>query len=220
MALALSAPAPKANAADISINLRVGDPYRGPRLVFQSEPTVVLVPGSRVYYVRDYDYDVYRYGSYWYYNYDGGWYRARRYGGPYAYIGYQSVPHSVAYVPVKYRRHWRESPGQGRSYRQPVRSAYQQPARTTYRQGHNDNNGQDQGRKTRDKGRGHGNDNGNDNGHGHGHCPSGSRISGQYADDHETIQRGGADASGRTRPANGPVANTARGDSQQSHDCH
>jgi L-amino acid N-acyltransferase YncA len=57
-------------------------------------------------------------------------------------------------------------------------------------------------------------------GHGHGHCPPGSRISGQYTDDHETIQRGGAGASGRARPADGPVPDTARGDSQQSHDCH
>jgi L-amino acid N-acyltransferase YncA len=57
-------------------------------------------------------------------------------------------------------------------------------------------------------------------GYGHGHGPSGSRISGQYADDHETIQRGGADASGRTRPAKGPLPDTARGDSLLSHDCH
>ena len=56
-------------------------------------------------------------------------------------------------------------------------------------------------------------------GHGNGHCPSGSRISGQYADDHETIQCGDADASGRTRPANGPVPDAARCDSQQRHDC-
>jgi phosphinothricin acetyltransferase len=55
-------------------------------------------------------------------------------------------------------------------------------------------------------------------GHGHGHCPSGSRISGQHADDHETVQRGDADTSGRTRPADGPVPDTARGNSQQSHD--
>jgi len=74
MALSLTLPASKASArTDVSINLRLGDPYRGPQLVFQSEPDVVVVPGSRVYYVRDYDYDIYRYGSYWYYNYDGGW---------------------------------------------------------------------------------------------------------------------------------------------------
>jgi L-amino acid N-acyltransferase YncA len=55
-------------------------------------------------------------------------------------------------------------------------------------------------------------------GHGNGHCPSGSRISGQYADDHETIQRGDADTSSRTRPADGPIPDTARSNSQQSHD--
>jgi len=153
MALALSAPASKAVAhTDISINMRVGDPYRGPRLVFESEPDIVVVPGSRVYYVRNYDYDVYRYGSYWYYNYDGGWYRARRYDGPYVYVGYQSVPRSVAYVPVRYRRHWRESPGQGHAYGH--RKA----------RGWNDNNeGNGRGR------RGHGNDNDEGNGHGRGH---------------------------------------------------
>jgi len=117
LAFALTGSAPNAGAhTSVSINLRVGDPYRGPRLVFREEPDVVVVPGSRVYYVRDYDYDIYRYGSYWYYNYDGGWYRARRYDGPYVYIGYPSVPHAVVYVPVKYRRHWRESPGHGHAY--------------------------------------------------------------------------------------------------------
>lgn len=115
MAFALTAAAPIARAGtSVSINLRVGDPYRGPRLAFRDEPDIVVVPGTRVYYVRDYDYDIYRYGSYWYYNYDGGWYRARRYGGPYVYIGYQSVPRAVVYVPVKYRKHWREP--QGRAY--------------------------------------------------------------------------------------------------------
>lgn len=109
MTLALGAMPGKASArTDVSINLRIGDPYRGPRLVFEDEPNIVVVPGTRVYYVRDCDYDVYRYGSTWYYNYDGGWYRSRRYNGPYTYIGYRSVPHPVAYVPVRYRRHWRD----------------------------------------------------------------------------------------------------------------
>ena len=169
--LALTLYAPPSKAADISINLRVGDPYRGPRLVFQSEPDIVVVPGTRVYYVRNYDYDVYRYGSYWYYTYDGGWYRARRYGGPYVYVGVQSVPRSVAYVPVKYRRHWRESPGEGRGHAYGHDKQDQGPARV-----YGQNPGQDQGRGYKDQGRknrgndkGHGNDNGNDNGNGHGH---------------------------------------------------
>jgi hypothetical protein len=117
MALALTAPAPKASAGtDVSINLRIGDPYRGPRLVFRDEPDIVVVPGTRVYYVEDYDYDLYRYGSYWYYNYDGAWYRARRYNGPFVYVGYRSVPRAVAYVPVKYRKHWRDAHPRGRAY--------------------------------------------------------------------------------------------------------
>jgi len=116
MAVALLMPASKASArTDVSINLRLGDPYRGPRLVFQDEPDVVIIPGTRVYYVRDYDYDLYRYGSYWYYNYDGGWYRARRYSGPFVYVGYNSVPRAVTYVPVRYRRHWRDADN-GRAY--------------------------------------------------------------------------------------------------------
>jgi hypothetical protein len=111
LTLAPALPAAKATAADVSINLRIGDPYRGPRVVFEDEPDVVVVPGTRVYYIRDYDYDMYRYGSYWYYNYGGAWYRARRYNGPFVYVGYNSVPRPVAYVPARYRRHWDGPPG-------------------------------------------------------------------------------------------------------------
>ncbi len=112
LVLSLHLSASKASAAtSVSVSLRVGDPYRGPDLVFQDEPDIVVVPGTRVYYIRDYDYDIYRYGSFWYYTYDGNWYRARRYGGPYAFVSYRTVPRAVMVVPVKYRRHWREAPG-------------------------------------------------------------------------------------------------------------
>ena|SRR2546422_3991734 len=144
IAFALTASAPKAGAGtSVSINVRVGDPYRGPRLVFRDEPDIVVVPGSRVYYIRDYDYDIYRYGSFWYYNYDGGWYRARRYKGPYVYIGYQSVPRAVAYVPVKYRRHWRGSPGHDHAHGH-------------YKDGHHDKDARHDKEASHDKGHGHG----------------------------------------------------------------
>jgi len=138
-------PAAKAHArTDVSIDLHVGQPYHGPRLVIEDEPDVVLVPGTRVYYVRDYDYDLYRYGSYWYYNYDGGWYRARRYDGPFSYVGYRSVPHAVSYVPVRYRRHWRDEGAPGHAY------------------GHyKEDRGRHEERGWHDNGRGHG------RGHGH-----------------------------------------------------
>ena len=108
-ALALSSPTSSASArTSVSVDLHFGDRYRGPDVVFYDEPDVVVVPGTRVYYVPDYDYDVYRCGRYWYYNYDDGWYRSRSYRGPWIYVGYRSVPRQIGYMPYRYRRHWRE----------------------------------------------------------------------------------------------------------------
>jgi len=104
-ALGTSVPA---RAADVSVNLRIGDRYRGPDMYWRGEPRVAYVPGTRVYYVRDSDYDVYRYGRYWYMNSDSRWYRSRSYRGPWIYVGYRAVPREISYVPVRYRRHWRD----------------------------------------------------------------------------------------------------------------
>jgi len=93
----------------VGINLRIGDAYRGPRVYFQDEPDVVLVPGTRdVYYIQDSDYDIYQVGGLWYYNYNGDWYRARSYNGPYRFVSYQSVPRRVYMVNTRYRRHWND----------------------------------------------------------------------------------------------------------------
>lgn len=108
---AFLATAPPAQAGtSVGVHIQIGDPYRGGSLVFHKEPDLVVVPQTRVYYVRDYDYDVYRYGSYWYFIDDGYWYRARTYRGPFVHISASSVPRSVRYVPVKYRRHWKNGP--------------------------------------------------------------------------------------------------------------
>src|SRR2546426_2420067 len=108
-ALALSSSTSSAFArTSVSVDLRFGDRYRGPDVVFYDEPHVVVVPGTRVYYVPDYDYDIYRCDRFWYYNYDGGWYRSRSYRGPWIYVGYRSVPRQIGYVPHRYRRNWRE----------------------------------------------------------------------------------------------------------------
>jgi hypothetical protein len=107
---ALTAVAPPAKAGT-SVGSRSG---RGPvsrrRGQFRSEPDVVVVPSTRVYYVRNYDYDVYRYGSNWYFIDDGYWYRSRTWRGPFVHIGYMSVPRPIRVVPVNYRRHWKHGP--------------------------------------------------------------------------------------------------------------
>ena len=72
---------------------------------FDTEPDVMVVPGGRgVYYVQDSDADLYRYGSNWYMNYNGDWYRSGSYNGPWVFVGYRSVPRDVYSVPTGYRR--------------------------------------------------------------------------------------------------------------------
>lgn len=90
----------------VDFRISVGDRYRGATIEYRSEPRVVLVPRTKVYYVRDQDYDVYRYGRYWYFIEEGRWYRARSWRGPFLHVRTATVPRSVRHVPVKYRRNW------------------------------------------------------------------------------------------------------------------
>ena len=110
MIIALGIQAPPAHAASVSIGLRIGDRYDGPRMGYVRTSDMMLVPGTRVYYMSNSDYDMYRYGGYYYTYYDGGWYRASRSSGPFVFISYQSVPRQVRYVPTDYRS-WRSARG-------------------------------------------------------------------------------------------------------------
>jgi len=99
---------PSAQArTSVRVGLNFGDRYDGPDLYWRDEPRLAVIPGTQVYYVRDYNYDVYRYGRYWYYNTGSSWYRSRSYRGPWIYVGYQSVPSQFSSIPVRYRHHWR-----------------------------------------------------------------------------------------------------------------
>ena len=89
-----------------NVTLRMGDRYRGPNMGFTDMPNMMRVPGRGVYYVQDSDYDVYRTGNYWYMNYNGDWYRADSYRGPWMFVGFRSVPRDVYTVPTQYRRGW------------------------------------------------------------------------------------------------------------------
>ena len=109
-ACSLAAVAPARAGTSVDIQLHVGDRYPGTDIVFHHAPDVVVVPSSRVYCVRDCDYDLYRYESNWYYCDGVNWYRSRSYRGPFLFIHYTNVPRAVYRVPVRYRRHWRDWP--------------------------------------------------------------------------------------------------------------
>lgn len=149
-------PASSMAATSVGVSINIGDPYRGAALHFRSEPDVVLVPDTRVYYVRNYDYDVYRYGSYWYFIDDGRWYRARTYRGPFVYIHETSVPRAIVTVPTHYRRHWGGPPPHAvaRGYHRNHNERYVERVRVERRDAYD---------------RGHGRDDRHDNGRGKGH---------------------------------------------------
>lgn len=107
--------------AATSVTLRIGERYRGPDLGFYNEPRMYRVGSSGVYYVRDSNHDVYRYGSNWYMNHSGNWYRASSYRGPWIFVGYQSVPRQVYTVPVRYRRNWSDYRDRDYTYRTSTR---------------------------------------------------------------------------------------------------
>ena len=81
-----------------------------PRVVIYDDPRFVVVQGVYVVTNADPNYDMFRYGSYWYVCYDGYWYRARSYSGPFAVIDVRSVPRAVVSVPP---RHWKHHPHGG-----------------------------------------------------------------------------------------------------------
>ena len=111
-----TAAAPAQAGSSVSVNLRIGDPYRGADIAFTNDPDVEVIPNSRVYYIRNYDYDMFRYGRFWYMCDDGVWFRGRAYRGPFLHVAFTTVPRAVVMVPETYRRHWRENQGRGHAY--------------------------------------------------------------------------------------------------------
>ena len=103
-ALSLASGASAVTRVSADLNVHFGS-RPAPVVVFEREPDVVLVPSSRVYYVGGLDYDLFRYGQYWYINDGGYWYRARNYRGPFGPIRFETVPRQIVVVPGRYHRH-------------------------------------------------------------------------------------------------------------------
>lgn len=130
-------PAKSEAAVSVGVSFHVGDPYRGLSLHFSSAPRLALIPASQVYYVPNYDRDLYRYGNTWYTKQDDCWYQSSSYNGPFVQIAVSSVPRPIWNIPNRYRRGWDGS--QAHAYSAP---RYQAP--TSYGRGWN--RGGNQGR--------------------------------------------------------------------------
>ena len=80
----------------VGINLPV---YR-----FAAPPPLVVIPGAYAYFIPDIGVDIFFYHDYWYRPYEGRWYRARNYNGPWGYAAPGRVPGFFLNLPPNYRR--------------------------------------------------------------------------------------------------------------------
>ena len=92
--------------------VEIGNAPPPPHLSFHSRPHYSVVSGVYVVDHDDFDADcdVFQYGGTWYAYYEGYWYRARTYNGPYAVVQIQSVPERIFRVPAG---RWKHNPHGG-----------------------------------------------------------------------------------------------------------
>jgi hypothetical protein len=103
-AIALAGAAAGAAAAAVAVDIHVGIATAPIR--FGHAPRVMVVPNSDVYYYYGApQYDVYRYGRFWYVNRGGVWFRARSHRGPFVSIAFARVPRAIVVLPARYHRH-------------------------------------------------------------------------------------------------------------------
>jgi len=84
--------------AGVSINIGFPPP---PPFVFPAPPSVVVIPGTDVYYCPDAGVDIFFYGGNWYRSFEGRWYLATAYDGPWVYA--TSPPVVLLSLPADFR---------------------------------------------------------------------------------------------------------------------
>ncbi len=64
----------------------------------------VVIPGTYVYMIADIEVNILFYEGYWYRPYEGRWFWAEFYNGPWTYLNPSEVPRALIKLPAKYRR--------------------------------------------------------------------------------------------------------------------
>ena len=90
--------------AEARVNVGVGINVDLPVFSFSVPPQVAVIPGTYVYYVPDADAEILFYEGRWYRPWEGRWYWARDYNGPWVIAGPRFVPAPLLRLPRDYRR--------------------------------------------------------------------------------------------------------------------
>ncbi len=89
--------------AGAGVHVNVGINLAPPPLVIAAPPAVVPIPGTYAYYAPDVQAEILFYGGYWYRPYEGRWFRARSYNGPWGVVVTERVPTVLLHLPPDYR---------------------------------------------------------------------------------------------------------------------
>ena len=101
------------SGAGVSVGINVNIPL--PVFTFPAPPQVVVIPGTYIYMVPGIDVDIFFYHGWWYRPYEGRWYRAPSYNGPWAYMA--RPPEALVVLPPGYH-YWRGGYGPRITYGQ------------------------------------------------------------------------------------------------------
>ncbi len=88
-------------SAEVNVNVGVFAPP--PAYVVPAPPEVVVIPGTYVYYAPGLDVDILFFHGYWWRPYEGRWYRAKHYNGPWGFVRGERVPREIVGLPHDYR---------------------------------------------------------------------------------------------------------------------
>jgi hypothetical protein len=88
--------------AEVQVNVGIFAPP--PAYVVQAPPPVYVIPGTYVYYAPDIPVQILFYHGHWYRPFEGRWYRASSYNGPWAYLAPTHVPHAIMQLPPHYHK--------------------------------------------------------------------------------------------------------------------
>ncbi len=87
------------SSAEVNVNINI--PL--PEVVFSAPPALVVIPGTYAYFAPEVAVDIFFYQGYWYRPYDGRWYIAADYRGPWSFVAINRVPPVFLSLPPDYR---------------------------------------------------------------------------------------------------------------------
>lgn len=108
LALIFVLPIPAMARVDVSVGISL------PPIVFAAPPALIVLPGTYVYVVPDYDEDIFFYGGWWWRPWQGRWYRSHYYNSGWGY--YDSVPSFYGWIPSSWRNDYRNHRWEGQQW--------------------------------------------------------------------------------------------------------